>query len=212
MGKLARGSVLGKSIVLLFLIIILALGGLVWFDYLGVLHLKKSFAPLYKLLGKAPQTSVTATSTHPLTADLDQDRLDKQRESLDIYRQELDKREKDVAAAEQQNQQVALELGERIKTQEEREKTFNDTVKKYDDRNLNITQIATNLTGMAPKNSVDILVAMDDQMVIDVLRRVDEIAKENGSSSMVSYWLSLMPADRAAEIQRKMASKPESLN
>lgn len=194
------------------MIIILALGGLIWFDYLGVLHLKSSFAPLYKLLGRAPQTSVTATTSHPLIADLDQDRIDKQRESLDIYRQELDKREKDVSAAEQQNQQIALELGERIKTQEEREKTFNDTVKKYDDRNLNITQIATNLTGMAPKNSVDILVAMDDQMVIDVLRRVDEIAKENNSSSMVSYWLSLMPAERAAEIQRKMASKPESLN
>lgn len=209
---MARGSVIGKSIVLLFLIIILALGGLIWFDYLGVLHLKSSFAPLYKLLGRAPQTSVTATTSHPLIADLDQDRIDKQRESLDIYRQELDKREKDVSAAEQQNQQIALELGERIKTQEEREKTFNDTVKKYDDRNLNITQIATNLTGMAPKNSVDILVAMDDQMVIDVLRRVDEIAKENNSSSMVSYWLSLMPAERAAEIQRKMASKPESLN
>jgi len=39
-----------------------------------------------------------------------------------------------------------------------------------------------------------------------------EIAKESGSSSMGSYWLSLMPADRAAEIQRKMLSKPETLN
>ena len=40
---------------------------------------------------------------------------------------------------------------------------------------------------------------------------LEEVAKENGSSSMGSYWLSLMPSDRAAEIQRKMLSKPESL-
>ena len=59
--------------------------------------------------------------------------------------------------------------------------------------------------------AVNILVAMDDQVVIDVLRKVEEMAKANGSSSMGSYWLSLMPSDRAAEIQRKMISKPESL-
>ena len=147
-----------------------------------------------------------------MTADLDQDRLDKQRESLEIFRQELDKREKDIAALEQQNQQIALELSERVKTQEEREKTFNDAVKKYDDRNVNIEQISQNLTGMAPQNAVNILVAMDDQMVIDILRKVEETARANNTSSMVAYWLSLMPADRAAEIQRKMASKPESLN
>ena len=64
---------------------------------------------------------------------------------------------------------------------------------------------------MRPQAAVDILVAMDDQIVIDVLRKVEEMAKENGSSSMGSYWLSLMPSDRAAEIQRKMLSKPESL-
>jgi flagellar protein FlbB len=53
---------------------------------------------------------------------------------------------------------------------------------------------------------------MDDQTVIDVLRKVEEIAAAEGSSSMGSYWLSLMPSDRAAEIQRKMLSKPESLD
>jgi hypothetical protein len=28
---------------------------------------------------------------------------------------------------------------------------------------------------------------------------------------MVAYWLSLMPAERAAQIQRKMLEKPETL-
>ena len=68
-----------------------------------------------------------------------------------------------------------------------------------------------NLEGMQPTNAVNILVEMGDQDVIDVLRRADEKAAANNTSSMVAYWLSLMPSARAATIQRKMANKPTSL-
>ena len=196
---------LGKTFVLLIIILILLAGGLLWFDYLGVVHVKSIFAPVYKILKKAPQTSSTATQSRPLVANLDEDRLRKQREALDIFKEELDKRETDIQAAEKQNEEVSAELAER-------EKTFNLKVKKYDDKNINVEQIAKNLNGMRPEAAVGILVAMDDQTVIDVLRKVEEIAAAEGSSSMGSYWLSLMPSDRAAEIQRKMLSKPESLD
>lgn len=202
---------IGKSIVLIMLIIIMVLGGLLWFDFLGVVHMKSVFSPLYKILGKEPQTSVTATSTNPVVADLDQDRINKQREAIDLRVEELDKRESEIAQKEKLNEQIASELSNREKSQEEREKTFNQTLKQYDDKNVNIEQIAANLNGMRPEAAVNILVAMDDQTVIDVLRKVEEIAARNGTSSMGSYWLSLMPAERAAEIQRKMLSKPESL-
>ena len=201
----------GKSFVLILIIVILVLGGLLWFDYLGIIKAKSFFSPLYKLMGKEPQTSVTATQSNPLVANLDEDRLKKQREALDIFKEELDKREADVQTAEKQSAQIALELAEREKNQEEREKTFNQTVKKYDDKNINVEQIANNLNGMRPEAAVDILIAMDDQTVIDVLRKVEEIAVRDGSASMGSYWLSLMPSERAAEIQRKMISKPETL-
>lgn len=202
---------IGKSIVLLMLIIIMALGGLLWFDYLGVVHMKSVFSPLYKILGKEPQTSVTATSSNPVVVDLDQDRINKQREAIALRVEELDKREVEIAQKEKLNEQIASELSNREKSQEEREKTFNQTLKQYDDKNVNIEQIAANLNGMRPEAAVNILLAMDDQTVIDVLRKVEEIAARNGASSMGSYWLSLMPAGRAAEIQRKMLSKPDSL-
>ena len=194
---------LGKSFVLLIIILILIVGGLLWFDYLGVVHVKNIFAPLYTL--------IPATQSKPLTANLDEDRLLKQREALNLFKEELDKREANIAAVEKQNQEVSAELAEREKNQEEREKTFNSTVKKYDDKNINVEQIANNLNGMRPQAAVDILIAMDDQTVIDVLRKVEELAAANGTSSMGSYWLSLMPSERAAEIQRKMISKPETL-
>ena len=208
---MARGNSLGKSIVLLFLIVILALGGLLWFDWLGVLRVKSLFNP-YKALGWQRQTSTTSTSSKPLTADLDQDRLDKQREALDLYREELEKREADTSSAEDQNLRLAQEIADREKNLEEREKTFNNMVKMFDDRNANIEQIAANLEGMQPRKAVDILIAMDDQLAIDVLRKVTERAQNNGVASMVPYWLSLMPADRAAVIQRKMTAKPSSID
>ena len=209
---MAKSNSFGKTVVLLFLIVILVLGGLLWFDFLGVIRVKSLFNPIYKAIGWQRQTSATSTSTKPLTADLDQDRLDKQREALDLYREELEKREADAVGVEEQNLRLAQEIADREKNLEESEKTFNNMVKMFDDRNANIEQIAANLEGMQPLKAVEILVAMDDQLAIDVLRKVTERAQNNGVASMVPYWLSLMPADRAAVIQRKMTVKPSSID
>lgn len=209
---MARGKGLGKTIVLLFLVFILILIGLMWFDYLGVVNAKKIFAPVYKLFGLVPQTSVSITNNDPvLMSNLEDDRIEKRLEALEIRAQELDKREEELKKLEEQNLQISQELDDLRKSQEEREKTFNNTVKKYDDREVNIVQNAKNLTGMPPENAVAILNAMEDQDVIDTLRKVEEIAQEEGTMSMVAYWLSLMPADRVATIQRKMVSKPKTL-
>ncbi len=209
---MARANNLGKSIVLLILIIILVLGGLLWFDYLGVIHAKKLFAPVYKMFGMEPQTSLTATQTKPLTANLDEDRLAKRLEALDIRAQELDKREADVSRLENQNEEIARELEDRKKSQDEREKTFVAMQKSYDDREENIKKNASNLASMPPATAVAQLLEMDDQDIIDILRKEDEIAAESKSTSMSSVWLMNMPAERAATVQRKMANKPESLN
>ena len=202
----------GKCFVLLLIIIILVLGGLLWFDYLGIVHAKNVFTPVYKLFGKDTQVSSSSTQSKPLVSNLDEDRLNKQKEAINLQIEELDKREADLAAKEGLNEQISLELEEREKNQEEREKTFNLLVKKYDDKEVNIEQIANNLNCMKPEDAVAILEKMDDQDIIDVLRKVEEMAKEQGKMSMSSYWLSKMPSDRAAEIQRKMLSKPETLD
>ncbi len=208
---MARGKTLGKSLLLIILIVILALAGLLWFDYLGIIQAKKAFAPLFKLVGLAPQTSVSASSKALVEADLDNDRFAKRLEALEIQSEELAKREADLKLAEESNVQIAQELEDKEKSQAEREKTFNNLVKKYDDRNVNIEQIVANLNGMPPKSAVGILTEMNDQDVIDVLRCAEEVARKSGTASTVAYWLSLMPSDRAAEINRKMANKPLSI-
>jgi len=186
---------------------------LLWFDYLGIIQAKKMFAPVYRLFGLAPQTTQAPSSPDNLMeADLDNDRFAKRLESINIQKEEVDKREADVKVLEDKNTQVAQELIDKQASLEEKEKTFNNEVKKYDDRRVSIEQIVQNLEGMQPVKAVDIMVKMDDQDVIDVLRRADEDATALGQTSLVAYWLSLMPPERAAEIQRKMANKPLSLD
>lgn len=210
---MARAKNLIKSLTLLLLIIILVLFGLIWFDFLGVIQAKSILAPVYKVLHLQPQTSTSASSPKNLVeADLDNDRFAKRLEALDARTEELDKREVDIKTQEDNNAQIALELEDKEKVQEEREKTFNNLIKKYDDRSKNIEQIVQNLNGMQPAAAVNILLAMDDQDVIDILRKNEELAQESGSTSLTAYWLSLMPSDRAAEVQRKMANKPLSID
>ena len=209
---MARSHNLGKSIVLLLLIVILALGGLLWFDYLGIINAKKFFAPVYKLVGLEPQTSTTATASQPLVADLTDDRLAKGMEAVVLRRQELDKREADIVRVETQNEEVARELEDRKKSQDERESSFIAMQKQYDDREENIKKNASNLANMPPATAVAQLLEMDDQDIIDILRKEDELAAEARTASMTSVWLMNMPADRAATVQRKMANKPEALD
>lgn len=202
----------GKSVVLIMLIIIMVLAGLLWFDYLGVVQAKALFSPLYRVMGRDPQTSKSVTSTVAVVGDMDQERLAKGQEALELERQAVKKLEAEVAQKAAQNEAMASAVANDRKSLEEEQKTFELRVTRYDEKEKNITQIANNLNGMTPQAAVGILTGMDDQLIIDVLRKVEEIAAASGTSSMGSYWLSLMPSDRAATIQRKMLSKAESLD
>jgi flagellar protein FlbB len=52
---------------------------------------------------------------------------------------------------------------------------------------------------------------LDNQDAIDVIRKTEEIARAEGTVSIVAFWFSLMEPVRAAELQRLMAGRPPSL-
>jgi len=195
--------------VLLILILLLAGGGVLWFDYLGIIESRTYFSPLYSLLGMNPRTGISSLPSE--LGDLDADRIAKRLEAIDIRSQELDKKQTDLERTEGEILQKAQELDDRLASVEERERTFTEMLRQTDDRSANIGQIARYINGMPPQKAVDNLLAMDDQDVIDILRDVEAIAVKDGRTSSVAYWFSLMPPARAAEIQRKMANKPASL-
>jgi flagellar protein FlbB len=202
--------VLGRIIVLLLLIGILAAGGLFWFDYLNVIDAKAVLAPVYRFFGLESRTQTGPGEDEFLS--LDAERLAVRLEAQELRSMELDQQEQDLIRQREEIEQMAQELAEQQKALDEQALSLNARQEDADARRSNVERNARNLTGMPPERAVGIIAAMDDQDAIDVLRMTEEIAERDGTSSIVPYWLSLLPSERAAELQRKMAGRPRSLN
>ena len=218
---MASGHIAGRIAVLVFLILILVGGGLIWFDYLNVIDAKNVIGPVVDFLRPLPLIGRLMPSgtgrTQPLFPEEDILNLDAERfavrmSALELRNMEMDKQEQDMQSRMGHIEQMAQELEERQKALDEREKSLNAVLSDAEIKDRNVEQIAINLTSMPPERAVGILAAMDDQDIIDVLRKTDELAQASGSQSIVPYWLSLMDSQRAAEISRKMVSRPSSLN
>jgi flagellar protein FlbB len=205
---------IGRAIVLLLLIAILAVGGIIWFDFLNVIDAKTVLAPLYKYI---PERFVPgAGRTQPAMAegeilDLNAERLAIRLEALELRKLEMDTKAKDLESRYGEIEQMAQELEERQKALDEREKSLTAQAADAENKDRNIEANARILTNMPPQNAVGILAALDDQDVIDVLRKTEELAQAEGSASIVPFWFSLMEPARAAELQRKMAGRPSNL-
>lgn len=210
MASFGRPRVLGRALLLVLLILVLAAGGLVWFDFLGLVDAKTLLGPAYRAIGIPARRQAAVSVDSPLL--LEEERFGKRLESLQIRAEELDKRGEDIDKRDSELGQKVEELSERSRSLDDREKSFNEKVKQYDNRKVNVEQNARYLAGMPPAKAVEILKSLDDQTVIDVLRATEEQAAAAGENSIVAYWLSLMPADRSADIQRKMTVKPPSLD
>ncbi len=197
-----------RIFVLFLLVVALVVGGLAWFDYLGLIDVRDTLAPVLRLAGVQAPAKI-ANAEDPLL--LERERLGKQGEDIDMRAEQLDAREKAVRMKEAQVQQELAAIGERQKALVEQQKSFNDLTKQYENRDANLRQVAQNLLNMPPDSAVAQLVDMSDQDVIDIFRLTDQISTQNGQASIVPYWLSKMPADRAAEISRKMIKQPAEM-
>jgi flagellar protein FlbB len=205
-----KQRVLGKIIVLFLLIIVLAGGGLVWFDYLNVVDAKTLLSPLYRFIGREGRSERSQGEDGFLS--LDAERLAVRLEALELRNLELEKAEQDMQARRGEIEQMAQALEERQKALDERENSFNALVQAAETKSRNVEQVARYLTGMPPQQAVGIITEMEDQDAIDVFRKAEELAQAEGTASIVSYWISLLPAERAAGLQRKMVGRPATLN
>ncbi|MCL1817647.1 MAG: flagellar protein FlbB [Spirochaetaceae bacterium] len=190
---------------LLVLIVVLGIGGSLWFDYLGVIDVKDTYAPVFRFFGMGGRTQVEEPDDPFL---LDTERLSKLMVAVDLRAEELQLREDAIAGRENEVLQQASAVDEQRKALEDQEKSLSEQLRQYDNKTENIRQNAKYLGGMPPAKAVAMLLAMNDQDMIDHLRMSEQLAREAGEESTVAYWLSLMPAERAATIQRKMVIKP----
>ncbi len=207
---MAKASAIGtgaRIFVLLLLVLVLAVGGLLWFDYLDLIdarnYLDPILTPVFELVGLRQRTRVEGVED-PLL--LDKERLKAQVESLSLSREDLDRREEALQEKEDEAARVMDELVEREKALEEREKSLNERLEAYENKKVNLEKQVGYFVGMPPDKAVKMLLEYDNDMdIVDMFRTADEMAASAGEASLVAYWLSLMPAERGAALTRKMA-------
>ena len=203
---------LGRSIILLLLIAILAVGGVFWFDFLNVIDAKSVLAPVYRFIPFVPGAGRSQPKVEPdEILNLDAERLAMRLLALDLQSMEMDTRQRDLDSRYGEIVQMAQELEVRQKALDDQENSLRAQALDAENKDRNVEQNARYLNGMPPENAVGIIAALDDQDAIDVLRKTEEIAQAEGTTSIVSYWFSLMDPARAAELQRKMAGRPPNL-
>lgn len=206
---MARYSYIGSGpriLLLLLLVIFLGVVGFVWFDYLGLIDGKDVLGPILGLLGFHQRKEIVDVE-NPLL--LERERILMQQEALSLLEEEIEKREEEVFEKETEVTQMASDLEAQEEALRERENSFNERIEATEDRYRNLEQTSEYLVSMPPQKAVEILLGMEDTDIIDIFRVTEERAQEEDEVSLVAYWLSLMPGERAAELNRKMARQSQ---
>ncbi len=191
---------------LLLLVVLLTAGGSIWFHYLGVIDAVDTFAPVLRLVGVEPRPPVEAVEDPEL---LEAERAQVQAEALAMREEELVEREREIEEQFAEIERRREELEQREREIEDREFSFNERVRRYENRREAVIQNSRDLTNMPPAQAVQILESYDDQDLVELFRVTEEIAREEGTFSFVPLWLAELPPERAAEVQRKLTVRAE---
>ena len=190
-----------KIFFLLLLLIVIVLGGIYWFDHLGLLNYRKVIGPLEQYLPAFMQRGEVVGDDPYL---LERELLGKREEVLIARYDELETMMSDLEQKELELNEIEAKLTEEMKRLEEEKKVLSEKLNEYDNYRENIAKQAEYFTSMPPDAAVERLAKLDDLLVIDILRQIDHTAEEEGRLSVVPYFLSLMDPTKAAVIQRKM--------
>lgn len=192
---------------LLLLVLLLAGGGAIWFDFLGLVDVTSLFAPVLRLVGLEPRDEPVELTDDPFL--LDSERLEKREEALALRSDELDQRELEIANREAELTALQEQLAEREAALLDRENSVNQALQRVENERASWVRLSNYLTGMPPADAVEIMVNYADPLLINVLLTTDELAEAAGQQSLTSFWLSQMPPERAAVIGEKLEMLPE---
>lgn len=190
-----------KIIFLLLLILVIFVGGIFWFDHLGLIDYKRLIGPYEKYLPSFMRRGEPADED-PLL--LEREFLKKQETMLLEKEQQLELRVQELEAKELALKESEAKLKEDAVSLEEEKKVLSEKLREYDNYKDNIRKQAEYFTNMPPAAAVERLAKLDDLLAIDILRQIDASAEEAGRVSVVPYFLSLMDPEKAATLQRKM--------
>lgn len=206
MARNSIAGVIGKSILLLLLIVVLLIGGIFWFDFLGIVDRGDSLNFITQRIGMDEASEVEDAEANIYL--LDAVRLVKERESIERREISLKSREEAINLGEAKNRQAFEELKEKESAIQDKEKSLSEALSRYDDEQKNLETTVSYLAALPPQTTVEILKNYTILKVVDTLRKEDELAARDSRESLSSTWILFMEAKMAAEVQDMMIKKP----
>lgn len=197
-----------KAIVLIIVIFALLVAGMLIFDWLGLMSVRQQLAPIIRLVGLNSPTGESDPNEDVSPTQINDARLRQQLSAIDLERQGLEELRRQLEERSAQLDEREQELLRSEQVLQEQQESLQQQEALYRDRIEKVRSLAQKFNGMPPAQAVAQMNAMDALLVVDVLRAADQIAQETGGNSLVAFWLSQMPADRAAEINRLLVEKP----
>ena len=187
-----------RIIYLVILIIFISGFGVFWMDYIGLIDI---YSKVNELKG-GPESVMTASGDEPSL--LEREEFEKEKMKLLERIEDLDKREVLIGEKEKNLDAEDEKLKEIKKGLELEKKRFLDEKKKSSGYMKNVRELADKIANMPPDQSVKIMEKWEDTLVIDVLRQMDENAREAGKASITSYLITLLPKEKASRIMYLM--------
>lgn len=187
-----------RIIYLVILIIFIAVFGLFWLDYIGMVDM----GPYLSRFRSEPESVLTAPGDEPSLVEREE--FEKQRARLQERIEDIDRREAMLTEKEKNLSGEDEKLRDMKHGLDIEKKKFQSEKTRHSGYIKNIKDLATKIISMPPEESVKIMEKWEDVLVIDVLRQIDEDAREQGKMSMSSYLITLLPKDKASRVMYLM--------
>ncbi|MCX8029820.1 MAG: hypothetical protein N2712_07505 [Brevinematales bacterium] len=168
------------------------------FDTLGVIDYRSFFYENFPFVRQYLEQKLEDPNL------IEKESLLRYKEELDYLKRIIDDREKQVSEKEKELQSKEIDLQQKMAEVEEMRKSLEQQQKIFKNYDERITKVATYISSLPPDDAARILENMDDNSIVDVLLKIDQIAAREGTLSISSFLLSKLPPDRAARISEKM--------
>lgn len=181
-------------IILLIVLLGLIVGGGIYLDKLGVINLRPVLSRIpviknrYVAVKEFPHVSFEL---------LKGEELRKLQESIEMKMEELEKKEEGLVGKEKELSNFEKELKGKDEELRQKDIALQERIDAFNNREANLNRMATLYQNMSPVKSAAILQNLDDQIVIDIFRRMEE--------GIVSAILMQMDPQKAAVVSRKMS-------
>jgi len=139
---------------------------------------------------------------------LEKEMLKKQWEVLSAKEQAYIEKMEELKKKEELLTEKLKEAEKEIEIAKSMQKKQEEIKKSYEDRQKNVRDLAQKIGNMPPKDGVALLEKIDPVLAVDVIKEMDNIARERGKKSITDYLLSIMDKEKAATIIRLISRYP----